>query len=670
MLIKDIVRAEPEYRALVGDLARAFRGRSLPFAVCGLCEGASDAMLAALFSDLREHADGAALLILPEEKECLRLQQYFSHYGLRAAFFSARDLTFYDVTASHEYEHERLSLLWRLLGGELDVVLTTPDAALGFTMSREKLRGATVSLGINSTVDPATLAENLTAAGYARVELVEGAGQFAVRGGIIDIYAPALRAMSADSISIFHSAPIRVEFFGDEVDRIGIFDVETQRIHTMLTDCELTPAREVLLTADARARIREAVEQQLNKCKDERAAKELEKELAALEIGGDLSFADKYFVLCDEARECLLSYFNPHTLVVLRDTNAINDRLKAAVWHMDETVKELTLMDNVLEIRDLCTCFFTESGTVRSVDGVSFDIPAGTVVGVVGESGCGKSTTGLSVMGLLQEPQGKITGGSIRLNDGKDTWELVGLPERQLCRLRGNVMSMIFQEPMTALNPVMRIGRQLSEVLQLHTGRCGRQQVVELLKSVGIPNPRGVARMYPHNLSGGMRQRVMIAMALACHPRLVIADEPTTALDVTIQAQILELLRQLKDTHGSAVMLITHDLGVVAQLADFVVVMYAGRVVEAGTVREIFHSPAHPYTLGLMASKPVIGKGQEQLFSIPGSVPDPAALPEGCYFRERCDRAEEDCRGDYPCQVYLSPTHRVSCYRHKEESNG
>jgi len=327
--------------------------------------------------------------------------------------------------------------------------------------------------------------------------------------------------------------------------------------------------------------------------------------------------------------------------------------------------------DNVLEIRDLRTCFFTESGTVRSVDGVSFDIPAGKVVGVVGESGCGKSTTGLSVMGLLQQPQGQITGGSIRLNTGDRVLELTELSEKQLCTLRGNVMSMIFQEPMTALNPVMRIGKQLSEVLRLHApGSAGQQQVVELLKSVGIPNPRGVARMYPHNLSGGMRQRVMIAMALACHPRLVIADEPTTALDVTIQAQILALLRQLKETSGSAVMLITHDLGVVAQLADHVVVMYAGRVVEAGTVREIFHSPAHPYTLGLMASKPVIGQAREQLFSIPGAVPDPVSLPEGCYFRERCDRAEEDCRGDYPCEILLTSTHRVSCYRHREVENG
>ena len=341
MLIGDVIRAEGEYRALLGDLTRAFKGRSLPFAVCGLCEGASDAMLATLFSDTRDKTGGASLLLLPEEKECLRLQQYFTHYGLRAAFFSARDLTFYNVTASHEYEHERLSLLWQLACGELDVVLTTPDAALGYVMSREKLKGNTVSLGVGSVVDPTALAERLVAAGYARVDLVEGAGQFAVRGGIFDIYAPALRAMTSDRIAVMHSAPIRVEFFGDEVDRIGIFDVETQRIHTMLTDCELTPAREVLIGGDTRARLREAVLSQLKKCKNDRAAEELEKELGEIEGGGDLRFIDKYFVLCDEARECLLSYLNPHTLVVLRDTNAINDRLRAAAWHMDETVKTL-----------------------------------------------------------------------------------------------------------------------------------------------------------------------------------------------------------------------------------------------------------------------------------------------------------------------------------------
>ena len=341
MLITDIVRAEAEYRALLADVTKALRSRSLPFAVCGLCEGAGDAVLAALFADARAKGASTALLILPEEKECLRLQSYLNHYGLRAAFFSARDLTFYHVTASHEYEHERLSLLWRLLSGELDVVLTTPDAALGFTMSRDKLRSATVSLEVGGTVEPTELAARLTAAGYTRVELVEGAGQFAVRGGIFDIYAPALRALTGEEISVMHGAPVRVEFFGDEIDRIGIFDAQTQRIHTMLTECELTPAREVLLTPEARESIGEAVAQQLKKCKNERGIEELRRELAEIESGGDIGFVDKYFVLCDEARECLLSYFNPHTLVVLRDTNAVNDRLRAAAWHMDETIKEL-----------------------------------------------------------------------------------------------------------------------------------------------------------------------------------------------------------------------------------------------------------------------------------------------------------------------------------------
>ncbi|MBE6603589.1 MAG: transcription-repair coupling factor [Ruminococcaceae bacterium] len=341
MLIPQAIRAEAEYRALTDDLARALRTRSLPFAVCGLCEGASDAMLAALFADMKGRYSGAALMILPEEKECVRLQQYFSQYGIRAAFFTARDLTFYNITASHEYEHERLSVLWRLLGGELDVVLTTPDAALGLTVSREKLKEAMIALNTQSVIDPAVLAAQLIAAGYIRVDLVEGAGQFAVRGGIFDIYPPNLRALATDSTVILRSAPIRVEFFGDEIDRIGIFDVETQRIHTMLADCELPPAREVLVTDGVRNEIREAVEAQLKKCKDERGREELEKELAELIGGGEVRFADKYLTLCDPARECLLSYLDPHTLVVLRGTNAINDRLRAAMWHAEETIKEL-----------------------------------------------------------------------------------------------------------------------------------------------------------------------------------------------------------------------------------------------------------------------------------------------------------------------------------------
>ena len=341
MLIPQVVRAEAEYRALTDDLARAFRARSLPFAVLGLCDGASDAMLAALFADLKDRCPGAALMILPEEKECVRLVSLLVHYGIRAAFFTARDLTFYNITASHEYEHERVSLLWRLQAGEIDVVLTTPEAALGYTVSRERLRAATIALDTRSVIDPTALAARLEAAGYARVDMVEGAGQFAVRGGIFDIYAPSLRALTADDTAILRSAPIRVEFFGDEIDRIGMFDVETQRMHTMLTDCELPPAREILITDAVRAEIRAAVEAQLKKCKDQRGREELEKELSELAGGGDIRFADKYLTLCDPARESLLSYLDPHTLVVLRDTNAINDRLKAAMWHAEEAVKEL-----------------------------------------------------------------------------------------------------------------------------------------------------------------------------------------------------------------------------------------------------------------------------------------------------------------------------------------
>ena len=242
-------------------------------------------------------------------------------------------------------------------------------------------------------------------------------------------------------------------------------------------------------------------------------------------------------------------------------------------------------------------------------------------------------------------------------------------------RLRGNGISMIFQEPMTALNPVLRIGQQIDEVIALHdpavlSRQAIRNRSLELLQTVGIANGPGVCDMYPHDLSGGMRQRVMIAMALACEPRLIIADEPTTALDVTIQAQILALLKALKDKLGCAVMLITHDLGVVAGMADLVVVMYAGKVVEQGTAEEIFYHAAHPYTVGLMASKPVIGRRADKLYAIGGSVPDPSARPAWCYFKDRCDRAGECCRGDYPEMVRLSPTHLVSCHRTGEVANG
>ena len=328
---------------------------------------------------------------------------------------------------------------------------------------------------------------------------------------------------------------------------------------------------------------------------------------------------------------------------------------------------------NVLEIEGLQTHFFTDSGVVRSVDGISFSVPAGKTVGIVGESGCGKSVTSLSLMGLLQKPQGRIVGGQLRLNLGDSAIDLAKAPEKVLEQLRGNAISMIFQEPMTALNPVLRIGKQIDEAIRIHNkDRKNRQAVrrrtLELLETVGIPNGTGVYRMYPHNLSGGMRQRICIAMALACSPRLIIADEPTTALDVTVQAQILQLLRQLKEQTGSAILLITHDLGVVAGMADFVVVMYAGQVVEQGTVEDIFYRPAHPYTIGLMAAKPVVGKTVDSLYAIPGRVPDPANLPEGCYFRDRCDRGCDHCT---PELLQLSDTHSVLCdMPHREESHG
>ena len=262
---------------------------------------------------------------------------------------------------------------------------------------------------------------------------------------------------------------------------------------------------------------------------------------------------------------------------------------------------------NVVEFDNLHTYFFTDIGTVKSVDGVSFDVPAGKTVGIVGESGCGKSVTSLSLMQLVQRPQGQIVEGAIRFDSGDGVYDIAQTPTSVMQRIRGNKISMIFQEPMTSLNPVFRIGMQINEVIELHHPEMSKQQVkertIEMLNLVGIANAEGVYEMFPHELSGGMRQRICIAMALACNPRLIIADEPTTALDVTIQAQILDLLRQLKDKINSSIMLITHDLGVIAEMADYVVVMYAGRVVEKGTVREIFQHPSHPYTIGLMNSK-------------------------------------------------------------------
>ena len=354
-------------------------------------------------------------------------------------------------------------------------------------------------------------------------------------------------------------------------------------------------------------------------------------------------------------------------------TNALEKKHKRRNVPESEYLTEMHDKNNVLEIENLHTYFFTDVGTVRSVDGITFEVPIGKTVGIVGESGCGKSVTSLSIMQLLQRPQGQIVDGEIRLNLGDKAYDVTKAPNEVMQHLRGNFVSMIFQEPMTALNPVFRIGAQVDEVIKLHDSEGLKPEeiksrTIKLLETVRIANSEGVYKMFPHELSGGMRQRVMIAMALACEPRVIIADEPTTALDVTIQAQILDLLRSLKDKINSSIMFITHDLGVIAEMADYVVVMYAGRIVEQGTAEEIFAHPAHPYTIGLMASKPVVGKQVDKLYSIPGKVPNPINMPNYCYFKDRCEMCVNGCDGAYPEQIQISPTHKVSCYRYYEEN--
>ena len=338
--------------------------------------------------------------------------------------------------------------------------------------------------------------------------------------------------------------------------------------------------------------------------------------------------------------------------------------------HVDPSEYTAQMHDpnNVLEVDNLHTYFFTDIGTVKSVDSVSFDVPVGKTVGIVGESGCGKSVTSLSIMQLVQRPTGQIVEGEIRFAGSDMVYDIAKTPTRVMQKIRGNQIAMIFQEPMTSLNPIFRIGMQIEEVLKLHYPDWDKEKVkartIEMLEMVGIANAEGVYRMYPHELSGGMRQRICIAMALACSPRLIIADEPTTALDVTIQAHILYLLRHLKDRINSSIMLITHDLGVIAEMADYVVVMYAGRIVEKGTVHDIFKNPSHPYTIGLMNSKPVVGKKIDELYCIPGKVPNPIAMPNYCYFRDRCEMRTEHCDGAYPPVIQLSETHQCSCYRY------
>lgn len=340
-----------------------------------------------------------------------------------------------------------------------------------------------------------------------------------------------------------------------------------------------------------------------------------------------------------------------------------------------EYLTQMKNPENAVEFDNLHTYFFTDTGVVKSVDGVSFEVPVGKTVGVVGESGCGKSVTSLSLMQLLQRPHGQTVGGEIRFNVGEgdsgDAIDIAKAPNEVVQHMRGNRMAMIFQEPMTSLNPVFRIGFQVDEVIKLHNPEMSKEEVkkrtLEMLELVGIANKEGVYEMYPHELSGGMRQRIMIAIALSCNPELIIADEPTTALDVTIQAQILDLLKELKDKMSSSIMLITHDLGVVANMADYVVVMYAGRVIERGTARDIFSNPCHPYTIGLMKSKPVVGRKVEELYNIPGSVPNPINMPDYCYFKDRCEMCVEKCNGKYPPEIKISDTHSVSCYRYFDE---
>ena len=361
-----------------------------------------------------------------------------------------------------------------------------------------------------------------------------------------------------------------------------------------------------------------------------------------------------------------------------------------------EFVTEMKDNNNILEIEDLHTYFYTDQGVVKAVNGVSFNVPQNSTVGIVGESGCGKSVTSMSVMQLIQGPAGQIVSGQIRFKaqdfkrDKKGNpipvtdengnqiyvteekvYDIANMPIREIFRIRGRQIAMIFQEPMTSLNPVFTIGNQLDEVTFIHvpgaTREMAKAKTMEMLNLVGIAAPERVYKAYPHELSGGMRQRVMIAMALACNPHLIIADEPTTALDVTIQAQILDLFRSLKTKINGSILLITHDLGVVAEMADYVVVMYAGRVIEQGTVREIFHNPLHPYTVGLQKSKPTMDSDSDMLFNIPGNVPNPVNMPNHCYFKERCSRCTAKCSGDYPGMVQVSPTHYVACHLYGEE---
>jgi oligopeptide/dipeptide ABC transporter ATP-binding protein len=325
------------------------------------------------------------------------------------------------------------------------------------------------------------------------------------------------------------------------------------------------------------------------------------------------------------------------------------------------------MKEKLLEVKGLVTDFTSDRGTFHVVDRISFDIDYGETVGLVGESGSGKSITSLSILGLIKPP-GRIAGGSIRFQGE----ELIGKTSKEMGSIRGQEMSMIFQEPMTSLNPVLTVGEQIAETVRHHQGLSNKeamQRAVDMLEKVGIPMPETRVKQYPHQLSGGMRQRVMIAIALSCNPKLLIADEPTTALDVTIQAQILELMKALNRDEGTGILMVTHDLGVVADVCEKVIVMYAGQVVEQGPAREIFSNPLHPYTELLLKSIPQIGGTREKLYSIPGHVPSPHAMPDGCRFHARCPYAFDRCTKEEPLLLDQGKGRRVSCWKYDELSH-
>lgn len=324
-------------------------------------------------------------------------------------------------------------------------------------------------------------------------------------------------------------------------------------------------------------------------------------------------------------------------------------------------------MDNIVEFNNLKTYFYTEAGIIKAVNDVSFNIRKGEVICVVGESGCGKSVTAMSLMRLIDNP-GKIVSGEILFDDV----DILKLSEEEVRKIRGNDISMIFQEPMTSLNPVFTVGRQIRESVMLHrklNKKEAEKVAIDMISLVGIPDAEKIIKRYPHELSGGMRQRIMIAMALSCNPRLLIADEPTTALDVTIQAQILDLMRNIKEKLDTSIMLITHDLGVVSEMADYVVVMYAGKVIEEGPVDVIFKKPSHPYTIGLLKSKPVLNNVKERLYSIPGQVPSPIGMEENCYFHDRCEYCFDKCLEEQPPLKLIENNHKVSCFKFGGENS-